>query len=497
MSSDDEEYTYESEGDYDAGCEDLNTKDDGLSYSSPDQNLKTDTAPAEGNFIIKPMDDIVPFMTKFLNEVSSLLDVNLDQAQVLLQKALWDKEKLMDRFFSDSEKFANKLSLSKGSAGTGTNESKGDSGDKNDDSNTFKCRICYDTCSPSEVFMLGCMHGFCYDCYTEYIIQQISDGPSCIYMACPEHKCAEAKYDLYVQRNFIESCKKYRYCPAPGCDKVFVGSGVTNVKCSCGQHSCFRCGNDAHEPSSCSQLEMWQVKCNNESETANWIIVNTKKCPHCTSRIEKNQGCNHMSCKVCKHEFCWICMDPWSDHGQATGGYYKCNRFELGKVSEDASDAEKAKAELERYLHYYQRYHGHDHALTFANSLRDKAEKRMIESQETNQASWLEVQFIKQAAEQVIECRRLLKYTYILGYYIQDNTTEKQLFEHHQEMLEKNTERLHECTEEEISKIDRAQVINLTRVTEKFMVSLKSTVCGGVIQLGEDLAETELKSPDS
>ena len=44
------------------------------------------------------------------------------------------------------------------------------------------------------------------------------------------------------------------------------------------------------------------------SETANWILANTKKCPMCNSRIEKNQGCNHMNCKICKHEFCWICM---------------------------------------------------------------------------------------------------------------------------------------------------------------------------------------------
>lgn len=30
---------------------------------------------------------------------------------------------------------------------------------------------------------------------------------------------------------------------------------------------------------------------------------------------------------ACRHEFCWICMRPWSTHGQATGGYFKCNDF--------------------------------------------------------------------------------------------------------------------------------------------------------------------------
>jgi ariadne-1 len=95
------------------------------------------------------------------------------------------------------------------------------------------------------------------------------------------------------------------------------------------------------------------------------------------------------------------------------------------------------------------------------------------------------VQFLKQAAEQVIECRRLLKYTYVLGYFLEDKTPEKTLFEHHQEMLEKNTERLHEVSEQEIKDVDRTQVINLTRITEKFMSSLMDTMGGGSIHFVE------------
>lgn len=33
---------------------------------------------------------------------------------------------------------------------------------------------------------------------------------------------------------------------------------------------------------------------------AQWIINNTKPCPSCNSPIQKNEGCNHMTCrKVC------------------------------------------------------------------------------------------------------------------------------------------------------------------------------------------------------
>merc|ERR1719331_1111481 len=93
-----------------------------------------------------------------------------------------------------------------------------------------------------------------------------------------------------------------------------AGAGVKNVRCGpggCGCTFCFKCGEEAHEPSSCSELVSWVEKCQNESETANWILANTKRCPKCQTRIEKNQGCNHMSCSQCKYEFCWMCMGDW------------------------------------------------------------------------------------------------------------------------------------------------------------------------------------------
>ncbi|KAJ1396709.1 hypothetical protein B484DRAFT_472235, partial [Ochromonadaceae sp. CCMP2298] len=167
-----------------------------------------------------------------------------------------------------------------------------------------------------------------------------------------------------------------------------------------------RCGEEAHDPCCCAQLAEWTLKCMNESETANWILANTRKCPECNTRIEKNQGCNHMTCRLCKHEFCWICMGGWQDHGQTTGGFYKCNRFVPKEVSVAVNAVERAKAELDRYLHYYKRYHGHDHALKFASSQRESAEARMVEQQEQQKTSWIDVQFLKQAAEQVSQgCR--------------------------------------------------------------------------------------------
>lgn len=121
----------------------------------------------------------------------------------------------------------------------------------------------------------------------------------------------------------------------------------------------------------------------------------------------------------------------------------------------------------------------------------------MLEQQEAQRSSWMDVQFLKQAAEQVRDCRRVLKYTYVLGYFLRDRTAEKQLFEHHQEMLEKNTERLQEFTERPLDLINRADVVNLTRVTERFMQSLLQTMSGGVVRIDEATRLSTLESVPS
>jgi len=47
---------------------------------------------------------------------------------------------------------------------------------------------------------------------------------------------------------------------------------------------------------------------NKQSESAAnvfWMLSNSKKCPHCKSPIEKNEGCNHMKCsKVSNYVHC-------------------------------------------------------------------------------------------------------------------------------------------------------------------------------------------------
>lgn len=50
-----------------------------------------------------------------------------------------------------------------------------------------------------------------------------------------------------------------------------------------------------------------------------------------------------MTCSVCRHGFCWVCMGDWATHD---GSYYTCNKF---KADEESTDVQSVKFELDRY----------------------------------------------------------------------------------------------------------------------------------------------------
>jgi len=177
-------------------------------------------------------------------------------------------------------------------------------------------------------------------------------------------------------------------------------------------------------------------------------------------------------------------MGDWQQHGANTGGYYKCNKFDSSKPGdgpEDMSDAAKAKRELDRYLHYYQRFHAHSEAENFAKKQLKETEQRMVLLQESsNDKRWSDVEFLKTANEQLVECRRVLKYTYVFAYYFDGQGMQRERFEHHQEMLERFTENLSELSEKPLAQMDRTDVVNQTRVVANFMKNILKYVEEGM-----------------
>nr|GMC50193.1 probable E3 ubiquitin-protein ligase ARI8 [Ipomoea batatas] len=207
-----------------------------------------------------------------------------------------------------------------------------------------------------------------------------------------------------------------------------------------------------------------------------------------------------------------LCLGPWSDHGEKTGGFYACNRYESAKQDGAFDDAEKrremAKNSLERYTHYYERW-------ATNQSSRQKALADLQQMQTVHLEKLSEIQcqpesqlkFIIDAWLQIVECRRVLKWTYAYGYYLPEHDRAKrQFFEYLQGEAESGLERLHQCAEKELQRYlnadgpskdfneFRTKLAGLTSVTRNYFENLVRALENGLSDVDpRDVSATPLK----
>lgn len=69
-----------------------------------------------------------------------------------------------------------------------------------------------------------------------------------------------------------------RWCPYPDCNYAIKVQypDARPVMCKCRKVFCFNCGENWHDPVKCHLLKRWIKKCDDDSETSNWIAANTK-----------------------------------------------------------------------------------------------------------------------------------------------------------------------------------------------------------------------------
>lgn len=45
-----------------------------------------------------------------------------------------------------------------------------------------------------------------------------------------------------------------------------------------------------------------------------WTIdQDVSLCPNCITRVQKESGCNHMTCMACGYEWCWLCREKYTN----------------------------------------------------------------------------------------------------------------------------------------------------------------------------------------
>jgi len=425
-----------------------------------------------------------------VDDVSAILGLPPESAAILLRFGRWKQEKLIESYMEHPEETLDEAGLGTDFEGLGKMEKVAD----------FMCEICCEEGPDLETYAMRCGHRFCVDCYRHYLAQKIKEEGEAARIECPGDNChrivdskslellladdnpllqryatplseterkmtdsyAYHRYRTLLTRTYVDDKDNLRWCPAPNCEYAVdcavkardLRRIVPTVRCNCKHEFCFGCSLNDHQPTPCTLVKMWLKKCEDDSETANWISANTKECSKCMSTIEKNGGCNHMTCRKCKHEFCWMCMGLWSEHGTS---WYNCNRYEEKSGSEARSAQAKSRASLERYLHYYNRYANHEQSAKLDKDLYLKTEKKMTSLQSQSGLSWIEVQFLDTASQALQQCRQTLKWTYAFAFYLaRNNLTE--IFEDNQKDLEMAVESLSEMFEKPVSELAKLKV---------------------------------------
>jgi len=436
------------------GSEEIDSGDDLEIDMEPDYNEEelcgSDMEIDEYLFEVLSVEDVVNHMIESINEVYKVTQIPTTTIRILLHHFNWDKEKLMEKFYSEDQNkiFKEAQVLSPYRYIKPGNSSK----------SLRECGLCCLSLPLEMVFTgLDCGHFYCTECWIEYLTTKIMDEGASQMIECPgcnivvddqtvmkliTDPIVKEKYQHLITNSFVQCNRLLRWCPSPGCTNVIKVEHVEArpVKCKCSHEFCFSCSQNVHDLVPCNLIKKWWKKCDDDSETNNWMLLKTKECPKCSAIIEKDGGCNHVICtnKSCKTEFCWACLREWRSHAHVAG----CNRYDDMSKSKERS---KAATALSRYLFYNNRY------LIYLQSLKNEKKyysqvDTMMEAMQKHNMSWIEVQFLKKSLDILCECRRTLMFSFVFAYYLNQNN---HLFvNNHSTIFEDNQKDLQTATEE-------------------------------------------------
>lgn len=307
---------------------------------------------------------IFGFLEQLARSVADMNHLSLSASMVLLQRYRWQTEQLNEKYFENPSAVLADEHLTEVIA---THENTLVPNDAD-----ALCEVCQSDLAPGEgLHLSSCGDTACTACWRDLVTYKLSRGEKLLQMRCLGDGCEEmvglkATLSLFakpedqatnnaIRRNyvsgFVEVSPQLRWCPAPrGCEGVIVLPKLMpseqTVQCHlCHHEFCFHCGRPAHAPANCEEMRIWQEKVDKDGHSIALVLSTTKACPQCHSRIEKNQGCNHMTCK-CKYEFCWICLQKWSEH--RNGDYYSCKNGKNAMGSPENSEVD--------YMHFNYHY---------------------------------------------------------------------------------------------------------------------------------------------
>ena len=189
------------------------------------------------------------------------------------------------------------------------------------------CPVCYD--SIDQPYRLACGHAYCYSCLRHFLLTTsdtkqfpmscMGDEATCgvpIPLPVVQRFLVPAQFKRLLEVSFLDYIGRnpdnFRYCTTPDCPELYsleFDSADGIFRCpSCFASICVSCRED-HDGFTCGEWRIHRDPEAQERMLEGWAegSQNVKKCPRCRILIEKNGGCNHMTCPGCGAHICWRC----------------------------------------------------------------------------------------------------------------------------------------------------------------------------------------------
>ncbi|KAF3690101.1 RanBP-type and C3HC4-type zinc finger-containing protein 1 [Channa argus] len=199
------------------------------------------------------------------------------------------------------------------------------------------CPICYSTLEPGEGIVLReCLHSFCRECLKGTIVNS-QDAE----VSCPDN-CDSKLQDREIQallteeehQRFLElrlSIAESRsehsfHCQTPNCRGWCIYEDEVNeFHCDlCDETNCILC-RAIHKDMNCKDYQDdLRIRAENDqaAQQTKQMLENllqngeAMKCPRCDIIVQKKDGCDWISCLMCKTEICWVTKQArWGPNG--------------------------------------------------------------------------------------------------------------------------------------------------------------------------------------
>lgn len=420
---------------------------DWLSGDSGDENSEIGD---NFTFMVLDLPEIQRQMFGTVQEIQSMLDISVPIARLLLNHYKWKKEVLLNAFLEVSS--IDEL-LAEAKIPVRSDRKVDRSAET-----SLECVICLTTYTKDDHELVGleeCGHKFCKYCWESYLNSKILDSPKAA-ITCAAHKCValmddemilglltknhiKEKFHMLIRNSFVQHNPLLRWCPATNCCFAIKVARVEpkGCLCRCGYEFCFGCTEFWHAPIDCQLLDKWKKTLRGDLSTNRWLLLNTNKCPQCRVDIQKNGGCNHMTCKSCQKQFCWVCLGNWT-------GSHTCNQFD-----DTSSTATGCVQAAKRHLHFETRYVNHLLALKLQIKMYDTVDG--LTDRLSTMQGWTQqdIVFCRRGFDILNKSRLILSATYVFAFStaICNQLT---IFQDNQRDLEIATETLCEHLEREV-----------------------------------------------